>query len=46
MAICTQCGLLMHEQDVDTHVCNPLDIPEAMKPRKNLYTVEFQNGTI
>ena len=27
MAICTQCGAIMHDGDMGTHVCAPEDLP-------------------
>ena len=38
MALCTNCGTLMHEDDVPSrvggHVCDPADLPEKGKPIK------------
>lgn len=38
MAFCTECGTLMHQDDVPSmpngHVCNPDDMPEKGKPIK------------
>jgi len=40
MALCTQCGMLMHEEDADTHVCDPRDIPDKGKPIRKGYKKE------
>lgn len=32
MALCTQCGTLLHDDDARNHICNPLDIVEKGKP--------------
>jgi hypothetical protein len=34
MAICTQCGLLLHDDDIDTHICQEEDKPKKGKPIK------------
>jgi len=34
MAQCTQCGVIMHDDDAETHVCDILDLPEKGKPIK------------
>ncbi len=34
MAYCTQCGELMHDEDMHTHSCNEADLPEKGKPIK------------
>lgn len=34
MGYCMRCGTLMHDKDVETHVCDPADVPEEGKPIK------------
>ena len=34
MAICTQCGTIMHEDDTTNHKCKEEDIPKKGKPIK------------
>ena len=33
MAICTDCGTLMHKDDTATHTCNPADVPSQGNPK-------------
>jgi hypothetical protein len=37
MAICTQCGRIIHDEDVDKHICNPSEIPTKGKEKKANY---------
>ena len=32
--ICTNCGMILHEEDAKEHVCNPSDVPQKGKPKK------------
>lgn len=32
MAVCTKCGCVMHDDDVENHICNDADIPKKGKP--------------
>ena len=34
MALCTQCGALLHDLDANSHVCDEADKPEKGKPIK------------
>jgi len=34
MAICTQCGTILHEEDMKIHVCLEEDKPQKGKPIK------------
>lgn len=34
MAICTQCGYILHADDVKGHVCASADLPKSGKPLK------------
>lgn len=27
MALCTECGVILHIEDAKTHICDPTDIP-------------------
>jgi len=40
MALCTQCGLIFSDKDIDKkpHVCNPSDVPEEGKAKKPVTT--------
>lgn len=33
MAICTNCGTILHEDDIKNHICNPLTIAEKGKEK-------------
>ena len=28
MSICTKCGAVMHPEDAEKHICDPIDIPQ------------------
>lgn len=32
MAFCTSCGMVMHDEDAFSHVCNQADLPVKGKP--------------
>jgi hypothetical protein len=34
MALCTKCGTLLHEDDVEAHVCAEEDLPQKGTPKK------------
>lgn len=34
MPLCTECGYILHEDDVREHVCNEVDKPTKGRPRK------------
>lgn len=34
MAICTKCGVILNDQDMSDHVCDPNDVPEVGKMMK------------
>jgi len=32
MAVCTRCGVVMHDDDVRNHICKEADIPKKGEP--------------
>ncbi len=36
MAFCTQCGIIMHDDDASSHVCDVLDLPTKGQAKRLL----------
>ena len=35
MAFCTKCGVVMHKDDIEAHVCAEEDLPQKGTPKRH-----------